>query len=88
MSKSGGSLPRPVVKIPKAGYGFREGRGFSIWELREAGLSIGKARMLGLYVDTRRRSIRKDNVEALKRFLKTFKAEAKTETSQTKLVEG
>lgn len=86
MSASGGSLPRPVVKIPKAGYGFREGRGFSIWELREAGLSIGKARMLGLYVDTRRRSIGKDNVEALKRFLKTV--EAKTETSPSKPVEG
>ncbi|MBS7611008.1 ribosomal protein L13e [Candidatus Bathyarchaeota archaeon] len=88
MSVSDKSLPKPVVKIPKVGYGFREGRGFSIGELKEAGLSIGKARMLGLYVDTRRRSIRKDNVEALKQFLKTIEmktaeAKAKTETSQS-----
>ncbi|MEM2849033.1 MAG: ribosomal protein L13e [Candidatus Bathyarchaeia archaeon] len=83
MSVSDKNLSKPVVKIPKAGYGFREGRGFSMGELKEAGLSVGKARMMGLYVDTRRRSIRKDNVEALKRFLKTLEAKDKTETSQT-----
>ncbi len=76
------SVPKPVVKIPKAGYGFREGRGFSIGELKEAGLSIGKARALGLYVDVRRRSVRKDNVEVLKRFLKEVEEKSKAETPQ------
>lgn len=53
---------RDVVKV-------REGRGFSVNELREAGLSVREARRLGLYVDERRRSTRRENVEALKRFL-------------------
>ncbi|MEM3605009.1 MAG: ribosomal protein L13e [Candidatus Bathyarchaeia archaeon] len=81
MSTSGESLPKPIVKIPRAGYGFREGRGFSIGELKEAGLSVGRARALGLYVDCRRRSIRRDNVEALKRFLKTVKVKAEASQS-------
>lgn len=70
MNISDKDLPKPIVKIPRAGYGFRVGRGFSIGELREVGLSIGKARILGLYVDVRRKSIRKENVETLKEFLK------------------
>ncbi len=82
MEKLDDVLLKPVVKIPKAGYGFREGRGFSIGELKEAGLSVNKARMLGLYVDTRRRSTRKDNVEALKRFLRAIEEEAKAKTSR------
>jgi len=81
------SVPKPIVKIPKAGYGFREGRGFSIGELKEAGLSVGKARALGLYVDVRRRSVRKDNVEALKSFLKEVEEKSKAEAlrNQTKV---
>jgi|YelNatPaOPRAMG01_1025707.scaffolds.fasta_scaffold01017_4 large subunit ribosomal protein L13e len=82
MKVSTKSIPKPIVKIPKAGYGFREGRGFSIGELKEAGLSVGKARALGLYVDVRRRSVRKENVEALKKFLKEVEGKAKAETQQ------
>lgn len=67
------NLPEPVVKIPRFGYGFRVGRGFSIGELKKAGLTVGRARMLGLYVDTRRRSVREENVEALKKFLEELK---------------
>jgi large subunit ribosomal protein L13e len=80
MKVSTKSIPKPIVKIPKAGYGFREGKGFSIGELKEAGLSVGKARALGLYVDVRRRSVRKENVEALKKFLKEVEGKAKAET--------
>jgi large subunit ribosomal protein L13e len=82
MKVSTKSIPKPIVKIPKAGYGFREGKGFSIGELKEAGLSVGKARALGLYVDVRRRSVRKENVEALKKFLKEVEGKAKAETQQ------
>jgi len=67
------NVPEPIVKIPRFGYGFRVGRGFSIGELKKAGLSVGRARMLGLYVDTRRRSVREENVEALKRFVEELK---------------
>jgi len=48
----------------------REGRGFSVNELREAGITIDLARKLGIRVDKRRRSCRPENVEALKEFLR------------------
>ncbi len=82
MNVSSRNMPKPIVKIPKAGYGFREGRGFSIGELKEAGLSVGKARTLGLYVDVRRRSVRKDNVEVLKSFLKEVEESSKAKAPQ------
>jgi large subunit ribosomal protein L13e len=49
--------------------GLREGRGFSLGELREAGLTPEKARRLGLYVDKRRRTVHPWNVEALRKFI-------------------
>ncbi|MCD6592110.1 MAG: ribosomal protein L13e [Thaumarchaeota archaeon] len=47
----------------------REGRGFSINELREAGITLDLAKKLGIRIDKRRRSCRKENVEALKEYL-------------------
>lgn len=62
-----------MVKAPKKGCGkptvvmrVRQGRGFSVGELKEAGLSVREARRLGLYVDERRRSTHRENVEALR----------------------
>ncbi len=54
--------------------GLRAGRGFSLGELREAGLTPEKARKLGLYVDKRRRSVHPWNVEALKRFVEELRS--------------
>jgi len=44
----------------------RKGRGFSLGELREAGISLDKAKRLGLYIDKRRDTVHQENVEALK----------------------
>lgn len=69
--------PKAIVKSPRLiKHGglpskLREGRGFSILELKEAGLTINQARRLGLYVDKRRRSKHPWNVEALKKFLES-----------------
>lgn len=48
----------------------RAGRGFSLNELREAGMLIEVAKRLGLPIDRRRRSVREENVEALKMLLR------------------
>jgi len=43
----------------------RKGRGFSLGELREAGISLEEARRLGIYVDKRRDTVHPENVEVL-----------------------
>ncbi len=58
-----GGLERPL----------REGRGFSIPELKEVGLDPETAMKLGLYVDKRRRSKHEWNVKKLKEFLEKIK---------------
>jgi len=47
----------------------RKGRGFSLNELKEAGITIDVAKKLGIPVDKRRRSCREENVKALKEFV-------------------
>jgi len=67
--------PKALVKKPKLRKlgpidpGLREGRGFSLGELEEVGLTPEKARKLGLYVDKRRKTKHPWNVEALRKFL-------------------
>lgn len=58
-------MKKPIVKSPGKGT-FRTGRGFSLGELADAGLTIDEARRLGIAVDRRRKSVRKENIEALK----------------------
>ena len=50
----------------------REGRGFSLNELKEAGITVDLAKKLGIRIDKRRRSCRPENVEMLKEFLRNF----------------
>jgi large subunit ribosomal protein L13e len=64
------SIISPIVKSP---VNIREGRGFSLSELSEAGLTPFTARMIGLPVDTRRKSNHKENVEILKEWSQSAK---------------
>jgi large subunit ribosomal protein L13e len=81
--KGNKSLPEPpvaIVKKPKlvklgpTNPGTRKGRGFSLGELREAGLTAEKARKLGIYVDKKRKSVHEWNISALKEYLEKLKA--------------
>ncbi|MEB3816828.1 MAG: 50S ribosomal protein L13e [Desulfurococcales archaeon] len=71
--------PEAIVKKPRLRKlgpidpGLRRGRGFSLGELREAGLTPKQALKLGIYVDKRRRTVHPWNVEALKDFLKKLR---------------
>jgi|GEM_PF-3258723 ribosomal protein L13E len=55
------------------------GRGFSIPEISEVGLSTSKARKLGIMVDHRRKTKHYENVERLKELLKCEKAKKQSE---------
>ncbi len=66
--------PSPIVYKPgTGGLKTRKGRGFSIGELREAGIDLNTAKKLGIYVDRRRKSVHKENVEALKKYLEELR---------------
>jgi len=58
---------KPIV-IPRKGKP-RLGRGFSLLELKEAGLSLQKAKKLDIPIDKRRKSVYKENIEALKKLI-------------------
>jgi len=55
----------------------RWGKGFSVGELRKAGLSLSDAVKLCVPVDARRKTAHEENVEAVKAFLKKRKAALK-----------
>jgi len=70
-----GEAPKPMVKKPHllryggTDPGLRIGKGFSIPEIKEAGLGIEEARRLGIHIDKRRKTKWEWNVEALRKFL-------------------
>ncbi|MCE4625147.1 MAG: 50S ribosomal protein L13e [Desulfurococcales archaeon] len=72
--------PVPIVKKPKlvkqgpVEPGTRRGRGFSIGELKVAGLTPEKAKKLGIYVDKRRKSVHEWNVKALKDYIERLRS--------------
>ena len=47
----------------------RQGKGFSLNELKAAGITLDLAKKLGIRIDKRRRSKGEENVEALKKLL-------------------
>jgi len=70
--------PKPIVKKTilrvhgRVDQGLRVGKGFSIGELKAAGLKLEEARKLGLWIDKKRRSIHEWNVKVLKEYLKSL----------------
>lgn len=68
-------IPPPVVKTPKIAKKrgletyLRIGRGYSIGEIREVGLTLQLAKQLNVPIDVRRRSIHQTNIENLRKFL-------------------
>lgn len=64
-------MKRPIVKSPGRKT-FRIGRGFSLGELAEVGLDMDRARRLGIAVDRRRKTVRKENIEALKAYMESM----------------
>ena len=61
-----GVMSEPVVRSPGLRK-LRKGKGFSVGELRSAGLTPKEAEDLGLRVDWRRRTVHSWNVELLQK---------------------
>ena len=55
---------RPVVKSPRT-HEIRVGRGFSLGELKRAGITLQEAKKFKVSIDSRRRSVREENVKRL-----------------------
>lgn len=57
---------KSVVYASTQKHGIRGGRGFSLEEIKRAGLTVRQAKMLGIPIDKRRRTVHLKNVETLK----------------------
>jgi predicted ArsR family transcriptional regulator len=71
------TFAEPVVKSPRDARP-KIGRGFSIDEAKQAGLTIAEARRMGLIVDLRRKTTHQENTDALKQYAKDVKKIAAT----------
>ncbi len=70
--------PEPLVKVPKIlakppTREYKVGRGYSLEEIKAVGLTERQARLLGIYVDKRRKSTYEINVQRLKEWLEKVK---------------
>lgn len=64
-----------VTRIHKGKPRVREGRGFSLAELRSVGVSLDKARKLKIPIDLRRKTAYESNVEVVRTMALDFKPE-------------
>jgi large subunit ribosomal protein L13e len=62
-------MVRMISPIVKRGTRVKTGKGFSIDEVKEAGVNVGEARHLGVPVDQRRSTSYPENVEVLKEWI-------------------
>ncbi|CAO3655944.1 unnamed protein product [Mucor fragilis] len=69
-------LLRPAVRCPTVRYNMklRSGRGFTLEELKEAGVARKEARSIGIAVDFRRRNKSNESLELNVQRLKAYKA--------------
>lgn len=72
--------PTPIAKVPRlirhgglAPREYKAARGYSVGEIEAVGLSVKEARLLGIYVDERRRTVHEANVKALAEWLEKVK---------------
>ena len=72
--------PKPLVKKPRLikdrgiSVGLREGRGFSLSELKAVGLTAEEAKRLSIPIDKRRRSTHEWNIRILQEYLNSIKS--------------
>ncbi len=66
-------MVRFISPIVESGDRVREGKGFSIPELKAVELTAGRAKTMGIPVDTKRGSSHDENIETLKEFLEEAK---------------
>ena len=68
-------MARMISPVVKRGSKVKAGKGFSLGEVREAGLNAGEARRLGVPVDQRRSTSYPENVESLKEWVEKAREE-------------
>jgi predicted flap endonuclease-1-like 5' DNA nuclease len=68
---------RPEIHAPQTGE-TRRGRGFSLQELKEAGIGLADARWMAIPIDNRRKTQHSENVKLLQDFVKRIKKLEKT----------
>lgn len=68
--QTGSQDPPYVTRVHKGRFLARPGRGFSIPELRQAGITINHARTLEVHVDPRRKTAHVGNIDLLKAMAK------------------
>ena len=66
-------MVRFITPIVEAGDRVREGKGFSLGELKAVELTAGNAKKMGIPVDTKRKTSHEENIEMLKEFLEEAK---------------
>jgi len=64
---------RPEIQSPQSGE-TRNGRGFSLHELKDAGISLADARWMAIPIDSRRKTKHANNVKALKDYVNRIEA--------------
>lgn len=68
-------MVRMISSTVRRGAKIRTGKGFSLGELEEAGLSVGEARHLSVPVDLRRSTSYAENVERLQAWMEEAERE-------------
>jgi len=63
---------RPEIRAPQTG-DIRRGRGFSLKELKDAGIGLADARWMAIPIDSRRKTHHPENVKLLQDFVKRIK---------------